>query len=230
MNLNRDFRSFAAGFGPRELAGAIGILLTVILALVGLAHGLGQPQSSAKKPNPVVLISGTKVEVVSSNVKRPPTPCSLTVAEEFVITAGHCGPKGSRVLVDGREVGMIERNLLEDGEGLDLAFITVRDGVRKESSEVDTRFQVKNDDVMAATAEVGAPRFGWIKDASLVKTEVGVDGEGSEVSVVEMFLDAEPGWSGAPVYNNGKVVGIVQGGDMEESTYITPLSLVFVDK
>ena len=42
MNLNRDFRSFAANFAPRELASAIGILLTVILALVGLAHGLGE--------------------------------------------------------------------------------------------------------------------------------------------------------------------------------------------
>lgn len=105
MNLNRDFRSFAANFAPCELASAIGILLTVILALVGLAHGLGEPQSSAKKPAPVALNSGAQVEVVSSHVKRPPTPCSLTVAEEFVITAGHWGPKGSRVRKEPSEVG-----------------------------------------------------------------------------------------------------------------------------
>lgn len=145
--------------------------------------------------------------------------CSVSIAQEgdkkVALTAGHCGSVGSRVYIDGLEIGKVVYNYLDNENSRDISILDLNDSVELEGRPVVYSQNVdKNEKIFIGKAE------GVVGEFHLKSVDFSWDSALRELSLQAIDYSGEPGESGAPVVVNGSLVGIVQGGNRKSTTYI----------
>ncbi|WP_257161830.1 S1 family peptidase [Corynebacterium cystitidis] len=169
--------------------------------------------------------TGDVITIATANPEVPPLPCGITVLSgKRAVTAGHCGAKGAAVSKEGIEIGVISDNLLTSGKGYDIAVIEIAEGVTTLTAEVSYDFLPEVADRVLQVGGVSKSTTGKVIDPVLRNRDVPLyDGGTYPATVWTAKLEGEPGDSGAPVYMDGVVIGIVEGGNLEKKTIVSPI-------
>lgn len=170
----------------------------------------------------IAVASDDTIEIIEDDGKRH--RCAITILEpKFVLTAGHCGESRSLVEINGISIGIIEDNYLYSGQGLDMAEISLAESITAAPLEADVSYRPTSGDELFLVSELSGRVTGTANHPDLFTRNIRTP-EGAYPAVTWIaHLAGQRGDSGAPILHDGKVVGLVEGGDLKERTLVTPL-------
>ncbi|BBC38931.1 Streptogrisin-D [Streptomyces graminofaciens] len=154
---------------------------------------------------------------------------------DFMLTAGHCGPGGSVWFADNQGQREIGRTITSDFPGADYSLVQY---LQDQPSNKTNVVEVGDDEGVQITsvgeATVGQRVFRSGSTSGLADGEVtGLDAtvnypEGTVTGLIETTVCAEPGDSGGPLFSEGVALGVTSGGngDCEQggTTFFQPLT------
>ena len=201
------------------LAYLVSLILFSLVPFGGLSSA-DEPESQSE----VRVENGERIFVLSNGRE---VPCRVTLVKPNMgFTAGHCGATGSLILSEEKlSIGVIKKNSLLEGSGLDAARIEFLPSVVPLYHDVEPRYPLGIHENISVLIPQSEERVGqWLGTSILVKTLNLPNQSGLRINVAESNLSAFPGDSGAPVVNGGgKVIGIVQGGNGKNVVNVTLL-------
>ncbi|CAL9346450.1 hypothetical protein SUDANB145_00375 [Streptomyces sp. enrichment culture] len=152
--------------------------------------------------------------------------------DDFVLTAGHCGPTGSVWFADGREVGA---TVAGSFPGDDFSLVRYADGDAGDGAEVVAVGDGKGVRITGTgEAAVGQRVFrsgstSGLRDGRVTAVDATVNyPEGTVTGLIETDVCAESGDSGGPLFSEGVALGITSGGNGDcasgGTTFFQPVS------
>lgn len=142
--------------------------------------------------------------------------------DDFVLTAGHCGPTGSVWFSDGREVGT---TVAGSFPGDDFSLVEYADGDAGDGAGVVAVGDGKGVRITGVgEAAVGQRVFrsgstSGLRDGRVTAVDATVNyPEGTVTGLVESDVCAESGDSGGPLISEGMALGITSGGNGDCAT------------
>ncbi|GAA2260438.1 protease [Streptomyces ruber] len=140
--------------------------------------------------------------------------------DDFLLTAGHCGPTGSVWFADTQGGGPIGRTVTSRFPGADFSLVRYDEGQRDTASDVVLVGGGRGVRITsAADPAVGLRVFRSGSTSGLREGEVtGLDAtvnypEGTVTGLIETTVCAEPGDSGGPLFADGVALGVTSGGN-----------------
>ncbi|CAM5639376.1 S1 family peptidase (Fragment) OS=Streptomyces rochei OX=1928 GN=G3I25_33970 PE=3 SV=1 [Streptomyces rochei] len=155
-------------------------------------------------------------------------------SDDFILTAGHCGPTGSVWFGDEGGDRQVGRTVAGSFPGDDFSLVEYADGEAGEGAEVVAVGGGKG----VRITGVGEPAVGQrvfrsgstsgLRDGRVTALEATVNyPEGTVTGLIETDVCAEPGDSGGPMFSEGVALGVTSGGngdcDKGGTTFFQPL-------
>jgi streptogrisin D len=138
---------------------------------------------------------------------------------EFILTAGHCGPAGSAWFADTQGRQRVGRTITSNFPGADFSLVQYAGGQGDDSNIVaigeDRGVRITSAD----DPTVGQKVFRSGSTTGLAEGEVTALNatvnypEGTVTGLIETTLCAEPGDSGGPLFSEGVALGVTSGGN-----------------
>lgn len=187
-------------------------IVSVVVLLLGMSPALATNFNSR---------GGIPVTVRSSSQNI--TCTAAFIRESYLLTAGHCGEEGAEVIFKGKVLGLIKRNLLVDNSGLDIAFIMLSRPLALPSVSIDCHWDGNvGDELVVMSPTLGAVTA-IVESGEMLPQRATIGPLSSNVGVFDVRAALRPGDSGAPVYYNDRLVGLVHGGDLRSLSLVTPI-------
>ncbi|MFE5144330.1 S1 family peptidase [Streptomyces fagopyri] len=144
---------------------------------------------------------------------------------EFILTAGHCGPAGSVWFADNQGTKQLGQTITTAFPGNDFSLIQYNNGENDTGNNVVAIGGGKGVQILgAADAAVGQRVFRSGSTSGLHDGRVkGLDAtvnypEGTVTGLIETDVCAEPGDSGGPLFSEGIALGVTSGGNGDCTT------------
>lgn len=139
---------------------------------------------------------------------------------EFILTAGHCGPAGSVWFADNQGTKQLGQTITTAFPGSDFSLIQYNNGENDTGNNVVAIGGGKGVQILgAADATVGQRVFRSGSTSGLHDGQVkGLNAtvnypEGTVTGLIETNVCAEPGDSGGPLFSEGIALGVTSGGN-----------------
>ncbi|MFD8304674.1 S1 family peptidase [Streptomyces sp. NPDC059690] len=154
---------------------------------------------------------------------------------DFILTAGHCGPKGSTWFADNQGNQQLGTTVQSNFPGNDFSLVQYASGSAGQGADI---VAIGNGNGVRITgvadAAVGQRVFRSGSTSGLHDGEVkGLDAtvnypEGTVTGLIETNVCAEPGDSGGPLFSDGIALGVTSGGSGDctsgGTTFFQPLT------
>lgn len=208
----------------RTVYDKFGVFITVVL-FMALFLATDNPSGSGRRLGDeninVVARGGDSIEVIDNGNNL--TTCSITFSHKFgALTAGHCGEVGSAVLWRGKKVGTVVWNGLEGGGICDIAVVEWASGSPDYQPMGDiVDYVPKVGDEYALRGGSSGEFDGHLRNTEMFQAVFYQNQKALTASVFHIDASGRRGDSGGPVAFGGRLVGVIQGGDLGGSTYIT---------
>ncbi|EGX56331.1 secreted protease [Streptomyces zinciresistens K42] len=138
---------------------------------------------------------------------------------DFILTAGHCGPRGSVWFADTRGTRQIGRTVQQSFPGGDFSLVQYAGGDAGAGADVVSIGGGKGVRITgAADPAVGQRVFrsgstSGLRDGEVTALDATVNyPEGTVTGLIETNVCAEPGDSGGPMFSEGIALGVTSGG------------------
>ncbi|MFD5654905.1 S1 family peptidase [Streptomyces sp. NPDC127039] len=153
---------------------------------------------------------------------------------DFILTAGHCGPTGSVWFGDRPGDGQVGRTVAGSFPGDDFSLVEYADGEAGDGADVVAVGDGKGVRITGA----GEPAVGQrvfrsgstsgLRDGRVTALDATVNyPEGTVTGLIETDVCAEPGDSGGPMFSEGVALGVTSGGSGDcakgGTTFFQPL-------
>jgi len=139
---------------------------------------------------------------------------------EFILTAGHCGPPGSIWFADNQGTTQVGRTITTNFPGSDFSLIQYDSGKATAGDNVVAIGGGKGVRVTAADDPVVGQRVfrsgstSGLHDGEVTGLNASVNyPEGTVTGLIETTVCAEPGDSGGPLFSEGVALGVTSGGN-----------------
>ncbi|MBZ6129358.1 S1 family peptidase [Streptomyces olivaceus] len=154
--------------------------------------------------------------------------------DDFILTAGHCGPTGSVWFGDGKGDREVGKTVSGSFPGDDFSLVEYAGGKAGDSADV----VAVGDGKGVRITGVGEPAVGQrvfrsgstsgLRDGRVTALDATVNyPEGTVTGLIETDVCAEPGDSGGPMFSEGVALGVTSGGDGDcdkgGTTFFQPL-------
>lgn len=196
----------------------ISTVIFIIFLQCSFAAGI---QASAEQPNDMQNTASNGQKISITNPDGTKQLCTLTVVtDSTALTAGHCGSSGAIVESSGKQIGVISENFLTSGKGIDSAKIHLNKDVHSIPKPVNYNYSPSIGDKLFMVSDFSGMTSGIITDPSLKKHFTTAH---EVASTWASDISADRGDSGAPVFHQGAIIGLIQGGDLDTITLISPI-------
>lgn len=160
--------------------------------------------------------------------------------DDFILTAGHCGPTGSVWFEDDGEGRQVGRTVTQSFPGNDYSLVRYADGDAGEGAGLVAIGDGQGVRITGSgEATVGQRVFRSGSTSGLRDGEVtGLDAtvnypEGTVTGLIETNVCAEPGDSGGPMFSEGIALGLTSGGSGDcvsgGTTFFEPVDEALAD-
>ena len=154
--------------------------------------------------------------------------------DDFILTAGHCGPTGSVWFGDNKGDRQVGETVSASFPGDDFSLVEYANGKAGDGADVVAVGDGKGVRITGA----GAPAVGQrvfrsgstsgLRDGRVTALDATVNyPEGTVTGLIETDVCAEPGDSGGPMFSEGVALGVTSGGDGDcgtgGTTFFQPL-------
>ncbi|MFC8569744.1 S1 family peptidase [Streptomyces sp. NPDC057245] len=154
--------------------------------------------------------------------------------DDFILTAGHCGPTGSVWFGDNKGDRQVGKTVSASFPGDDFSLVEYANGKAGDGADVVAVGDGKGVRITGA----GAPAVGQrvfrsgstsgLRDGRVTALDATVNyPEGTVTGLIETDVCAEPGDSGGPMFSEGVALGVTSGGDGDcgkgGTTFFQPL-------
>lgn len=218
----------------REIEKVLGILALILAPLFGTpyapevhlepgASDATESTAPSNFPNENIsyIPNGAAVDVLGEDGEISES-CSLTIVSQgSALTAGHCGLTGQKVTYNGRVIGEITSNYLVEGKGVDIATVTFNKTASGLPDPLRAGYEPEVGDRVVMRSESSGERLGEFKVATSIERRIKTEVGRFPATVWPVEMRAARGDSGAPVFRECYVVGMVQGGNLENISVLT---------
>ncbi|MDN3027393.1 S1 family peptidase [Streptomyces sp. S.PB5] len=145
--------------------------------------------------------------------------------QDFILTAGHCGPTGSVWFADNRGRTQVGETVRQNFPGADFSLVRYDSGKAGEGADV---VAIGNGNGVritgAADPAIGQRVFrsgstSGLRDGTVTAVNATVNyPEGTVTGLIESNVCAEPGDSGGPMFSEGIALGLTSGGSGDCTT------------
>ena len=218
----------------RELEKVLGVLALILAPLFGHPYA---PQEHLEPGTPNIAENAEASTIPGDGIVHIPNgaavdvlevdgeifqSCSLTIVSQHkALTAGHCGLVGQLITYNGEFIGEITSNLLVEGEGVDIAVVKFNQIATGISEPWRAGYEPQVGDQISMRSESSGERVGVFKNAVSIERKVRTPVGRFPAKVWPVEMRAARGDSGAPIFHDGYVVGMVQGGNLEDISVLT---------
>ncbi|MFD7711219.1 S1 family peptidase [Streptomyces sp. NPDC059786] len=140
--------------------------------------------------------------------------------DDFILTAGHCGPAGSTWFADTSGAQQVGQTVKGSFPGSDFSLVRYADG----QSDTDSEVVAIGDGRGVRITSAGDPAVGQrvfrsgstsgLRDGEVTALNATVNyPEGTVTGLIETTVCAEPGDSGGPLFSEGVALGVTSGGN-----------------
>ncbi|MHA5047718.1 S1 family peptidase [Streptomyces sp. SD15] len=144
---------------------------------------------------------------------------------EFILTAGHCGPAGSVWFGDNQGAQQLGQTVSKSFPGGDFSLIQYTNGQNDTTNNVVSIGGGKGVEIIgSADPTVGQRIFrsgstSGLRDGKVTALNATVNyPEGTVTGLIETTVCAEPGDSGGPMFSEGIALGVTSGGNGDCTT------------